>query len=149
MPDVLKSTGIVRRIDDLGRIVIPKEFRHKMKINEGDPLELFTVNNDFIAFKKFDIMSEADYEKAAELVKCLYSKHFAILNSDYEIKSSRGLNKADIENFENTDTLKVQINEDFEICIAYNNDDIQSSDELNNLKLAVKILQTSFKEFSF
>lgn len=48
-----KSTGIVRRIDDLGRVVIPKEVRRTMGIKEGDPLELFMID-DFIAFRKYD-----------------------------------------------------------------------------------------------
>ena len=39
----MKATGIVRRIDDLGRVVIPKEIRRTMRIREGDPLEIFTV----------------------------------------------------------------------------------------------------------
>ena len=48
----MKATGIVRRIDDLGRVVIPKELRRTMKIKEGDPLELY-VNGDMICFKKY------------------------------------------------------------------------------------------------
>jgi transcriptional pleiotropic regulator of transition state genes len=48
-----KSTGIVRRIDDLGRVVIPKEVRRTMGLKEGDPLELFMID-DFVAFRKYD-----------------------------------------------------------------------------------------------
>lgn len=48
----MKSTGIVRRIDDLGRVVIPKELRRTMFIKEGDPLELF-VDGDRIIFRKY------------------------------------------------------------------------------------------------
>ena len=47
----MKATGIVRRVDDLGRIVIPKDIRKAMRIREGDPLELFT-QNEFLCFKK-------------------------------------------------------------------------------------------------
>ena len=46
------ATGIVRRIDDLGRIVIPKEIRRSMKIQEGDPLEIY-LEKDSIALKKY------------------------------------------------------------------------------------------------
>ena len=42
----MKATGIVRRIDDLGRVVIPKEIRRTMQIREGDPLEIFTDHED-------------------------------------------------------------------------------------------------------
>lgn len=55
---LLKSTGIVRRIDDLGRIVIPKEIRRTLRIREGDPLEIFTDNSSNIIFKKYSIIDE-------------------------------------------------------------------------------------------
>ena len=49
----MKATGIVRRIDDLGRIVIPKEIRRTMRIREGDPLEIFTTRDGEVIFKKY------------------------------------------------------------------------------------------------
>ncbi len=54
----MKATGIVRRIDDLGRIVIPKEIRRTMRIREGDPLEIFTENNGTVIFKKYSPIGE-------------------------------------------------------------------------------------------
>ena len=48
----MKATGIVRRIDDLGRVVIPKEVRRTLQIKEGDPLELYT-EGEYICFKKY------------------------------------------------------------------------------------------------
>ena len=53
----MKSTGIVRRLDDLGRIVIPKEIRKSLKFMEGDALELFVENNSLI-LKKYDNSDE-------------------------------------------------------------------------------------------
>ena len=55
---VLKATGIVRRIDDLGRVVIPKEIRRTMRIREGDPLEIFTDNDGEVVFKKYSPVGE-------------------------------------------------------------------------------------------
>lgn len=49
----MKATGIVRRIDDLGRVVIPKEIRRTLKISEGDPLEIF-IEDDKVVFAKYD-----------------------------------------------------------------------------------------------
>ena len=49
---IMKATGIVRRIDDLGRIVIPKEIRRTMRIREGDPMEIFTSREGEILLKK-------------------------------------------------------------------------------------------------
>lgn len=71
----MKATGIIRRIDDLGRVVIPKEIRRTMKICEGDPLEIFLENGGVI-FKKYypdyrddlisTLKSAADYYDAYE-----------------------------------------------------------------------------------
>ncbi|QNL44632.1 AbrB/MazE/SpoVT family DNA-binding domain-containing protein [Oscillibacter hominis] len=52
----MKATGIVRRIDDLGRVVIPKEIRRTMRIREGDPLEIYTSRDGEVIFKKYSLM---------------------------------------------------------------------------------------------
>lgn len=52
----MKSTGIVRRIDDLGRVVIPKEIRRSMRIREGDALEIYTTNDGCVCFKSVEPM---------------------------------------------------------------------------------------------
>ena len=49
----MKATGIVRRIDDLGRVVIPKEIRRAVGIHEGDPIEIFMKGKDTICFRKY------------------------------------------------------------------------------------------------
>ncbi len=54
----MKATGIVRRIDDLGRVVIPKEIRRTMRIREGDPLEIYTDVNGEVIFKKYSPIGE-------------------------------------------------------------------------------------------
>ena len=54
----MKATGIIRRIDDLGRIVIPKEIRKTMHIRESDPLEIFTERDGDIILKKYSPMVE-------------------------------------------------------------------------------------------
>lgn len=54
----MKATGIVRRIDDLGRVVIPKEIRRTMRIREGDPLEIYTDSNGEVIFKKYSLVGE-------------------------------------------------------------------------------------------
>ena len=54
----MKATGIVRRIDDLGRVVIPKEIRRTMRIREGDPLEIYTDNEGEVIFKKYSPIGE-------------------------------------------------------------------------------------------
>lgn len=54
----MKATGIVRRIDDLGRVVIPKEIRRVMRIREGDPLEIFTESGGEVIFRKYSMVGE-------------------------------------------------------------------------------------------
>ena len=58
----MKATGIVRRIDDLGRVVIPKEIRRTMRIREGDPLEIYTSNDGEVIFKKYSAISEMRFQ---------------------------------------------------------------------------------------
>lgn len=54
----MKATGIVRRIDDLGRVVIPKELRRTLRIREGDPLEIYTTTDGEVIFKKYSPIGE-------------------------------------------------------------------------------------------
>ncbi|MGG6546735.1 UNVERIFIED_CONTAM: AbrB/MazE/SpoVT family DNA-binding domain-containing protein, partial [Prevotella sp. 15_C9] len=54
----MKATGIVRRIDELGRIVVPKEIRKNLRIREGDPMEIYTAADGEVVLKKFSPMRE-------------------------------------------------------------------------------------------
>jgi len=54
----MRATGIVRRVDDLGRVVIPKEIRRNMRIKEGDPLEIYTDNEGCVIFKKYSALKD-------------------------------------------------------------------------------------------
>lgn len=60
----MKATGIVRRIDDLGRVVIPKEIRRTLRIREGDPLEIFVDRDGEVILKKYSPINElGDFAK--------------------------------------------------------------------------------------
>ncbi len=67
----MKATGIVRRIDDLGRVVIPKEIRRTMRIREGDPLEIFTDREGEVILKKYSPIGELG-DFAREYVESLH-----------------------------------------------------------------------------
>ena len=71
----MKSTGIIRRIDELGRIVIPKEIRRTLRLREGDPMELF-VDQDGVVFKKYSPLGEFK-GIAEEFVDVLYKKIYS------------------------------------------------------------------------
>lgn len=67
----MKATGIVRKIDDLGRVVIPKEIRRTMRIREGDPLEIYTEKDGEVIFKKYSPVGELS-EFAGAMAESLY-----------------------------------------------------------------------------
>jgi len=56
----MKATGIVRRIDDLGRVVVPKEIRRTLRIREGDPMEIYTAREGEVILKKYSPMGELE-----------------------------------------------------------------------------------------
>ncbi|MFP3392258.1 stage V sporulation protein T [Brevibacillus sp. SIMBA_040] len=78
----MKATGIVRRIDDLGRVVIPKEIRRTLRIREGDPLEIFVDRDGEVILKKYSPIGElGDFAK--EYADSLYeSMNHTVLISD-------------------------------------------------------------------
>ena len=79
----MKATGIVRRIDDLGRVVIPKEIRRTMRIREGDPLEIYTDREGEVIFKK--------YSPIGELTN-FASQYAETLNKEYTRDKKAGIN---------------------------------------------------------
>ena len=66
----MKATGIVRRVDDLGRIVIPKEIRRTLRIREGDPLEIYTEKDGGVIFRKYSPMGDLQ-EFAAQMCESI------------------------------------------------------------------------------
>ena len=93
----MKATGIVRRIDDLGRVVIPKEIRRTMRIREGDPLEIYTDADGEVIFKKYSPIGElsAQTKQFAEVLN--RSTNLPILISDRDrIIACAGLPKRDV-----------------------------------------------------
>ncbi len=68
----MKATGIVRRVDDLGRIVIPKEIRRTLRIREGDPLEIYTEKDGGVIFRKYSPMGDLQ-EFAAQMCESISS----------------------------------------------------------------------------
>ena len=90
----MKSTGVVRRVDDLGRIVIPKEIRRTLRIRDGEELEIF-VDNDFIVLKKFSKVADLDVvsKKMVDVVSSLVGKTVLVTDRDTFITGSGELKK--------------------------------------------------------
>ena len=95
----MKATGVVRRIDDLGRVVIPKEIRKTLRIKEGDPLEIFTAKEGEVILKKYSPIGELS-EFATEYAETLAKTtgHIAcITDRDTVIAVSGGPKKEFLE----------------------------------------------------
>lgn len=93
----MKATGIVRRIDDLGRVVIPKEIRRTLRIRVGDPLEIFTDKDGGVVFKKYSLMGDLQQvaaqicETAAKTAAC------GVLICDRDtVIASAGVNRREV-----------------------------------------------------
>ena len=65
----MRATGIVRRVDDLGRVAIPKEIRRSMGIREGEPVEIY-LEQDAIMFRRYSYNLVKEVERVAELIEC-------------------------------------------------------------------------------
>ncbi|MCL1790956.1 MAG: stage V sporulation protein T [Peptococcaceae bacterium] len=95
----MKATGIVRRIDDLGRVVIPKEIRRTLRIREGDPLEIFVDREGEVILKKYSPIGElGDYAK--EYADSLFETtgHIACIADRDVIIAVSGASKKDFLN---------------------------------------------------
>ncbi|MBQ3040115.1 MAG: AbrB/MazE/SpoVT family DNA-binding domain-containing protein [Clostridia bacterium] len=106
----MKATGIVRRIDDLGRVVIPKEIRRTMRIHEGAPLEIYTGKDGEVIFKKYSPIGElASF--ASQYVETLYKTcQMAVIVTDRDsVIASAGISRREY--------LDRKLSEDFENII--------------------------------
>ena len=122
--NILKATGVVRRIDDLGRIVIPKEIRKTLRIKEGDPLEIFTDREGQVILKKYSPIGELS-EFATEYAETLAKTtgHIAcITDKDTIIAVSGGSKKEFLEQSISKDLERIM--EDKEAYISKENNDV-------------------------
>ena len=82
----MKATGIIRRIDDLGRVVIPKEIRKTMHIMEGDPLEIFLSDENTVCFKKYNVDTSAELLAMAQNLRDNFQPEIAEIIEKAAIK---------------------------------------------------------------
>ena len=93
----MKATGIVRRVDDLGRIVIPKEIRRTLRIREGDPLEIYTEKDGGVIFRKYSPMGDLQ-DFAAQICDAIGTNtgHIAAVSDRDSIIALNGAPKRDL-----------------------------------------------------
>ena len=94
----MKATGIVRRIDDLGRVVIPKEIRRTMRIREGDPLEIYTNADGEVIFKKYSAIGELGESatQVADIMHKLAGCPVVVFDRDHVVATS-GVTKREFQ----------------------------------------------------
>jgi AbrB family transcriptional regulator (stage V sporulation protein T) len=92
----MKATGIVRRIDDLGRVVVPKEIRRILRIREGDPLEIYTGNTGEVILKKYSPINELSQfaGEYAETASKVIGGTIVISDTDHVV-AARGVERKD------------------------------------------------------
>ena len=135
----MKATGIVRRLDDLGRIVIPKEIRRAMKVKEGDPLEIFGIENG-ICLKRYCPIDTQHWELAAKVAKTMLTHRFALLNQYGDVMYYNFKDKAIIDTFNYSKQIMVEGD-----CVGFI---ASSQEEIDCDKIAevAKVLSTLFNE---
>ena len=103
----MKATGIVRRVDDLGRIVIPKEIRRTLRIREGDPLEIYTEKDGGVIFRKYSPMGDLQ-EFAAQMCESIGSAsgHIAAVSDRDSIIALHGAPKRELVDKPNSQELE-------------------------------------------
>lgn len=114
----MKATGIVRRIDDLGRVVIPKEIRRTLRIREGDPLEIFTDREGGVILKKYSPIGElTDFSKEyAESLQQAIGHIVLIADKDAYISISGASKKEYIDKKVSIELEKVMDNRKSILC---------------------------------
>ena len=103
----MKATGIVRRVDDLGRIVIPKEIRRTLRIREGDPLEIYTEKDGGVIFRKYSPMGDLQ-EFANQMCEAIGSAtgHIAAISDRDSIIALSGAPKRELVDKPNSAELE-------------------------------------------
>ena len=103
----MKATGIVRRVDDLGRIVIPKEIRRTLRIREGDPLEIYTEKDGGVIFRKYSPMGDLQ-EFAAQMCESIVTAtgHIAAVSDRDSIIALHGAPKRELMDKPNSPELE-------------------------------------------
>ena len=134
----MKATGIVRRIDDLGRVVVPKEIRRTLRIREGDPLEIFTDREGEIILKKYSPIGElGQFAKQYADALAQTTGHIVVITDKDQFIAGAGTTKKDL--------LTKSISHDLEEAINERETIVASKDEKNY----IHIMNDDDSEFAY
>lgn len=123
----MKATGIVRRIDDLGRVVIPKEIRRTLRIRESDPLEIFTDHEGAIILKKYSPIGElGSFAKQYAESLSQVSGHLALIADRDQIIAAAGSNSKQVLGKSVSKALEEKMNSRETVCSSRSDKDYVS-----------------------
>mgnify|MGYP003292226807 CR=1 FL=1 len=133
----MKATGVVRRIDDLGRIVVPKELRRSMRIKEGESLEIFTEGTDRIVLKKYSPVQNVN-EFVTEFAESIYAsnKKDIVITDNEKVVAVAGNYRKDIVGKKITLRLEDRISKR-QTQVINNDEKIEISENFNMHKPAI------------
>ena len=137
----MKATGIVRRIDDLGRVVIPKEIRRTMRIREGDPLEIYTNSGGEVIFKKYSPIGElADF--AVQYAEALaQGTHLPVIICDRDhCVAAAGISKKEVLERRVTPSLENIMEDRRSVCFTAENTSQALEGVKRNIMVGVPII---------
>ena len=139
----MKATGLVRRVDDLGRIIIPKELRRTLRIKEGTPLEFF-IDDGGICLLKYKAYEDITWDTADKIISPIISG-YSILDCHGDMVKCNGVKVKTVEEAEARDDLIVKEIRNFENTLAYIV--VSKSNSSEKIDLAAQVL-TKFLEES-
>jgi len=140
----MKATGIVRRIDDLGRVVIPKEIRRTMRIREGDPLEIYTNSDGEVIFKKYSAISEMSENATyvADIMCRIAGCPVVIFDKDHVVASA-GVPKKEFAERRTTEQLEELMNSRSQYFCQDGNSHFNAVEGIDRSAIAVVPIITS------
>lgn len=132
----MKATGVVRRIDELGRIVIPKEIRKTLRIREGENLEIFLDNESNIVLKKYSVVNKLS-DLASQITNTIYNltKHSVLITDNSDVISAAGKIKKQV--------IDKKISEDMSNLL------INRESSLHKHNEKIKIIEEEYHEGTF
>lgn len=136
----MKATGIVRRVDDLGRIVIPKEIRRTLRIREGDPLEIYTEKDGGVIFRKYSPMGDLQ-EFAAQMCESIgcATGHIAAVSDRDSIIALHGAPKRELMDKPNSPELEKLMTERRTYLFKSGDHPIFAADGTNKYQLGAAV----------
>ncbi len=137
----MKATGIVRRIDDLGRVVIPKEIRRTMRIREGDPLEIYTNSGGEVIFKKYSPIGELS-DFAVQYAEALaQGTHLPVIICDRDhCVAAAGISKKEVLERRVTPSLENIMEDRRSVCYSDENSFQALEGVKRNIRIGVPII---------